>query len=65
MLCLLLGPRNEVLKINQHDVNEVMEAMCHGVLEGGSRILEAKGHDSVGECAPWGCEYHFAMVFHP
>ena len=40
-----------------------MEAMCHGTLEGGSSIFEAKGHGSVGECAPWGCECHFVMVF--
>ena len=33
------------------------------MLEGGSNIFEAKGHDSVCECAPWGCECHFVMVF--
>ena len=42
-----------------------MEAVFHGVLEGGSSIFEAKGHDSVGECAPWGCECRFATVFFP
>ena len=40
-----------------------METICHGVLEGGSSIFEAKGHDSVGESVPRGCECHFVMVF--
>ena len=40
-----------------------METICDGTLEGGSSIFEAKGHDSVGECAPWGCECCFVMVF--
>ena len=42
-----------------------MEAVCHGILEGGSSIFEFKGHDLVGECAPWGCECHFVTVFFP
>ena len=63
MLCLLLPLRDEVVKKNQHNVNEVMEAVCHGMLEGGSNIFEAKGNDSVGECAPWGCECRLVMVF--
>ena len=44
-------------------MNKFKEAVHHGALEGGSCILEAKGHDSVGECAPWGCEFHFLTVF--
>ena len=39
-----------------------MKAVHHGELEGGSNIFEAKGHDSVGECAPWGCECRLVMV---
>ena len=39
-----------------------METICHGGLEAGSSIFEAKGNDSVGECAPWGCECHFVKV---
>ena len=45
-----------VVETNQHNANEVEEAMCHGVLEGGSNIFQAKGHDSIHECAPRGCE---------
>ena len=56
MLCVVSRPRDEVVETNQHDVNEIVEVVCHGALEGGSNIFEAKGHDSVGECAPWGCE---------
>ena len=44
-------------------MNEIVEAMHHGALEGGSNIFEAKGHDSVGECTPWGCQCHFVTVF--
>ena len=40
-----------------------METICHGVLEGGSNIFQAKGHDLISECAPWGCEYCLVMVF--
>ena len=40
-----------------------METICHGALEGGSSIFEAKGHDSICECAPWGCESRLIMVF--
>ena len=42
-----------------------METICHGVLEGGSNIFEAKGHGSIRKCAPWGCELHIIMVFFP
>ena len=42
---------------------EIVEAVRHGVLEGRSSIFEAKGHDSVGECAPWGCECRLVMIF--
>ena len=44
-------------------MNEIAKAVCHGTLEGGSSIFQAKGHDLVGECAPWGCEFRFVMVF--
>ena len=44
-------------------MHEIVEAVCHGTLEGGSSIFEAKGHESIGECAPWGCECFFVMVF--
>ena len=30
-------------------MSEIVEAVFHGVLEGGSIIFETKGHDSVGE----------------
>ena len=40
-----------------------METICHGTLEGGSRIFEAKGHDLIRECAPWGCECSLIMIF--
>ena len=63
MLCVFLRPGNEVVKKNQHDVNEIVEAVHHGALEGGSSIFEAKGHESIGECAPWGCECCFVTVF--
>ena len=43
MLCLLLRPCNEVVETNQHDVNKVTEAMCHGMLEGGSSVFRPKG----------------------
>ena len=52
MLCLLLRLRDEVVETNQHNVNKVMEAVCHLALEGVSRFSEAKGHDPVRECAP-------------
>ena len=26
-------------------------------------FFQAKGHDSISECASWGCECHFVMVF--
>ena len=65
VLCLLLRPRNEVVETNKHDLNEVTEAVCHGALEGGSSIFQAKGHDSIRECAPWGCECRLITVFFP
>ena len=65
VLCVVLQLRDEVVKTNQHDVNAIVEAVCHGMLEGGSNIFEAKGHDSISECAPWGCECHLVMVLFP
>ena len=65
MVCLLLRPRNEVVETNQHNVNEVVEAVCHGVLEGGSSVFQAKGHDLICECAPRGCECSLVMIFFP
>ena len=46
-------------------MNKVAKAVCHGALEGGSSIFEAKGHDPVCKCAPWGCEFHLVVVFFP
>ena len=40
-----------------------METICHGMLEGGTSIFEAKGHESIGEFAPWDCECRFVTVF--
>ena len=65
MLCVALRPHDEVVETHQHDVSKIAEAVHHGVLEGGSSIFESKGYDSVGKCAPWGCECHFVMVFFP
>ena len=39
-----------------------METICHGVLEGGSNIFKVEGHDSICECAPWGCECSLVMI---
>ena len=44
-------------------MNEVAEAVYHGTLEGDSSFFHAKGHESIHECAPWGCECHIIMVF--
>ena len=63
VLFSLLLPRNEVFKINQHDVNEVMETMCHGALEGGSIIFQTKGHYLIRECALRGGECSLLTVF--
>ena len=63
MLCLLLQPCNEVVKTNQHYVNEVAEVVCHGMLEGGSSVFQAKGHDAIHKCTPQGCECRLIMVF--
>ena len=65
VLCVVLQLRDEVVKTHQHEVSEIVEAVCHGMLEGGSSIFEAKGHESVCECAPWGCECRLIMVFFP
>ena len=40
-----------------------MKTAHHGALEGGSSIFQAKGHDLICECAPWGCEFHLITVF--
>ena len=46
-------------------MNEVAEAVCHGVLEGGSNVFQAKGHDSICECASWGCECSLVTILVP
>ena len=48
VLCVVLRLRDEVVETNQHDVHEIVEAVHHSMLEGGSNIFEAKGHDPVG-----------------
>ena len=40
-----------------------METMCHGMLEGGSSIIQSKGHYSIGEFSPQGCECSLVMIF--
>ena len=39
--------------------------MCHGALEGVSIIFQAKGHDSICECASQGCECSLITIFFP
>ena len=43
-------------------MDEVTEAVCHVMLEGGSSILHTKGNYSIGECAPRGCECSLVMI---
>ena len=43
-------------------MDEVVEIVCHGTLEGGSSILQTKGHYSIGKCAPRGCECSLIMI---
>ena len=40
-----------------------METVCHGTLEGGSSVLQTKGHYSIGKCAPRGCECSLVTIF--
>ena len=44
-------------------MDEGTEAVCHGTMEGGSSILQTKGHYSIGEFAPQGCECSIVMIF--
>ena len=43
-------------------MNKVAKTVCHGALEGGSNIFHPKGHDSICECAPRGCECSLVMI---
>ena len=43
-------------------MDEVAEAVCHGTLEGGSSVLQTKGHYSIGKCAPRGCECSLVTI---
>ena len=42
-----------------------METISHGMLEGGSSVLQTKGNYSIGECDPWGCECSLVTIFFP
>ena len=44
-------------------MDEVTEVVCHGTLEGGSIVLQTKGHYSIGECAPRDCECSLVTIF--
>ena len=44
-------------------MDEVDETVCHGMLEGGSCILQTKANYLIHECAPWGCECSLVMIF--
>ena len=46
-------------------MDDVEEIVCHGTLEGGSSILQTKGHYSIGECAPRGYECSLVTIFFP
>ena len=39
-----------------------METICHGALEGGSSVLNTKGHASIGKCATRDCECSLVMI---
>ena len=41
---------------------DVSETVCHGTLEGGSNVFQTKGHYSISECAPWGCECSLVTI---
>ena len=46
-------------------MDKVTETVCHGTLEGGSNILQTKGHYLIRECAPQGCECSIVTIFFP
>ena len=37
--------------------------MCHGTIEGGSKVLQTKGNYSIRECSLWGNECSLVMIF--
>ena len=44
-------------------MDEVVETVCHVMLEGGPNVLQNKGNYLIGECAPRGCECSLVTVF--
>jgi hypothetical protein len=43
-------------------MRQIVKNVCHGPLESGISILEAKWHDTIRKGAPRGCECNFVLI---
>jgi hypothetical protein len=61
MLSACLGSGGEVIQVCEDDMSHIMKDVCHGPLKSGTIILEAEGHDTIGESTLGGSECGFVI----
>jgi hypothetical protein len=62
MMNASLGSSCEVIQVCKNDMSQIMKDVCHGPLESGASILEAKRHDTIRKGAPRGSECGFVLI---
>jgi hypothetical protein len=62
MLSAFLGSSSEIIQVGEDDLSQIMKNVCHGALESGTNILEAKRHDTICKSTPRGSECGFVLI---
>jgi hypothetical protein len=59
---VFLGSSGEIVQVGENDLSQIMKNVCHGTLESGFSVLEAKRHDMVCKGTPGGSECGFVLI---
>ena len=63
MLGTHLISRSEVIQVDQDDMSEILEGICHCTLKSIPGFFEVEGHKLIGKGASSGCEGSFVLMF--
>jgi hypothetical protein len=62
MLSAFFGSGGEVVQVCKDDMRQIMKDVCHGPLKSATSVLEAEGHDMIGESTLGGSECGFLLI---
>jgi hypothetical protein len=62
MLSAFFGASGEIVQVGENDLSQIVKNVCHGTLESGSCVIEAKRHDTICKSSLGGSECDFVLI---